>query len=108
MKQAEANMFREESYHRAADHLPAALLGQFIINGRGFPCQIVTLSRNAASIRVASDALDQVRCVAARLRIDGLRLFDVRIRWRSDRGIGLSFEKGRLSDAEIAKLSSSG
>lgn len=106
MKQIEAAMPLEESDRHAGTLRPVAHPGQFIINGRGLPCQIVNVSRKGVSITVAGDLLDHVPYVAARLRIDGLRLFDVRIRWRSDQGIGLSFEKGRLSDAEIAGLSS--
>lgn len=98
----------EEPHRRGGHCLPVALPGQFIVNGRGSPCTIVDISRNGASITLPSDLPDAADCLIARLRIDGLRLFDVRIRWYSDHGIGLSFEKGRLSDAEIAELSSAG
>ena len=110
MKEADATMSLhtslEESEHRAGQRLPVALPGQFIINGRGLPCGIVSLSRNGATIILSDDLPENVDCMAARLRIDGLRLFDVRMRWHSSHGIGLSFEKGRLSGAELVALSS--
>ena len=98
----------EEPDRRGGHCLPVTLPGQFIVNGRGSPCTIVDISRNGASITLAADLPDTTECLIARLRIDGLRLFDVRIRWRSEHGIGLSFEKGRLSDAEMAAFSSAG
>lgn len=98
----------EEPDRRAGQPMRAALTGQFIVNGRGLPCHIEDVSRNGANIKLATTAMDDADCIVARLRIDGLRLFDVRIRWRSAHGIGLTFEKGRLSAAEIAALSSTG
>lgn len=102
------NIHSKQPDRRSGHRLPAVLPGQFIVNGRGIPCQIVNLSRNGAKIALDTKLLGNVHCLAARLRIDGLRLFDVRIRWRSANGIGLGFEKGRLTKDELASLSSTG